>query len=294
MEEKIGEGFKGERAIILPYNIRNLLASNSITKRLYITHIGYYPAAKHHFRRRDAGANQYILIHCEKGAGWIEYNDETFRLTRNKTFILPANKPHAYGADKKDPWSIYWMHFTGSDTEMFSQIFSKIIDTYESHNSRNIDRVQLFEEIFQNLEMGYSSDNLEYTSFCLTYFLASFKYLDQYREIKTVKELDIIQKSILFMKNNLENKITLDDIARSVGYSSSHFSNSFMNKTGFPPIDYYNQLKVQKACSYLQFSNLKIKEIAYKLGYYDPFHFSKSFKKETELTPKDYRKKYNP
>lgn len=294
MEERIGEGFKGERAIILPYNIRDLLSANPITKQLYITHIGYYPIAKYHFRKRDLGTNQYILIYCEKGSGWIEYDNEVYHLNRYNTFILPANQPHSYGSDAKDPWSIYWMHFTGSNASMFSLIFGKIIDTSESHNSRNIDRIQLFEEIFQNLEMGYSFEILEYTSFCLMYFLASLKYLDQYREIKTIKELDIIQKSILFMKNNLEKKLTLEEIAHSVGYSVSHFSNYFMSKTTFPPIDYYNQLKIQKACSYLQFSNLKIKEIAYKLGYYDPFHFSKSFKKETDLTPKEYRKKYNP
>jgi len=104
------------------------------------------------------------------------------------------------------------------------------------------------------------------------YFLASLKYVVQYREVKKPKELDVIQKSILFMKDNLENKITLDDIANSVGYSSSHFSNYFTQKTNFPPYDYYNQLKIQKACSYLQFSDLKIKEIAYKLGYFDQFH----------------------
>lgn len=59
-------------------------------------------------------------------------------------------------------------------------------------------------------------------------------------------------------------------------------------------MEYHHQLKIQRACSYLQFSDLKIKEIAYRLGYFDPFHFSKSFKKETSLTPKEYRHKYNP
>ena len=43
MSKRIGEGFKGERAIILPYNIRDLLAKNPITEQLYVTHIGYYP-----------------------------------------------------------------------------------------------------------------------------------------------------------------------------------------------------------------------------------------------------------
>ena len=94
------------------------------------------------------------------------------------------------------------------------------------------------------------------------------------------------------MKNNLENKLDLEDIAKHVGYSSSHFGSLFFKKTSFTPIEYYQQLKIQRACSYLQFTDLKIKEIAYKLEYYDPFHFSKAFKKEMELTPKEYRIKY--
>jgi hypothetical protein len=103
MSKRIGEGFKGERAIILPYNIRDLLAKNPITEQLYVTHIGYYPFAKYHYRKREKGTNQCILIYCEKGSGWIEFNNEVHRLSRDMTFILPANQPHAYGADDKTP-----------------------------------------------------------------------------------------------------------------------------------------------------------------------------------------------
>jgi AraC-like DNA-binding protein len=57
-------------------------------------------------------------------------------------------------------------------------------------------------------------------------------------------------------------------------------------------MEYYTQLKIQRACSYLQFSDLKLKEIAFRLGFYDPFHFSKAFKQEMGIAPKEYRKKY--
>ena len=70
-ETSIAEGFKNEKAIILPYNVRAYLQSNQATRQLYVTHIGYYPEAKYHFRERKAGANQNILIFCEKGKGWI-------------------------------------------------------------------------------------------------------------------------------------------------------------------------------------------------------------------------------
>ena len=94
------------------------------------------------------------------------------------------------------------------------------------------------------------------------------------------------------MKNSLEKRITLKDIANSVGYSSSRLGALFVEKTSYSPIDYYNQLKIQRACSYLQFSDLKLKEIAFRLGFYDPFHFSKAFKQEMEIMPKEYRKRY--
>lgn len=292
IKNTLADGFKGERAIITPYNIRAYQSGNEITKQMYITHIGYYPDAKFHYRVREEGTNENIFIYCEKGKGWIEYNEEHFKLKENCFFIIPAGEKHAYGADSKDPWSIYWLHFKGDKTGLFQSIFGRMIHLEQSERSRQQDRIQLFNEMYQNLDMGYNPENLEYISFCLMHFLASLKYVSQYREIKKLKENDIIQKSILFMKDNLENKIILEDIAYFVGYSCSHLNTLFSQRTSFSPIEYFNQLKIQRACSYLQFSELKIKEIAFRLNYYDPFHFSKAFHKEMGITPKEYRRKY--
>ena len=290
--EKIAEGFKGEKAIITPYNIRNYQANNPVTKQLYITHIGYYPKAQYHFRERINGTPENIFIYCENGSGWVEYKEEKHQLNTNQAFILPANEAHVYGSGRSNPWSIYWFHFRGENVSLFSSIIGKKIDLADSYKSRYKDRFLLFEEMYQNLALGYSPENLEYVSYCLMHFLASIKYLNQYREIKNVKEADIIQKSILYMKEHLEEKITLKEIANHAGYSQSRFNALFMEKTSYSPMVYYNQLKIQRACSYLQFSDLKLKEIAFRLGYYDPFHFSKAFKQEMEITPREYRKRY--
>ncbi|KAA6328405.1 Arabinose operon regulatory protein [termite gut metagenome] len=290
--ETIADGFKGEKAIVTPYNIRELQAKNEITRQLYITHIGYYPNAKYHYRERIHGTGEKVLIYCEKGKGWIKCGGDKYFLSGHQVFIMPENEPHAYGADLQNPWSIYWMHFKGENTYMYQSIIGKVITIKDAANSRYQDRFMLFESMFGNLGMGYSTENLEYISCCLMYFLASIKYLSQYREVKNIKIDDVIQKSVLFMKENLENKITLNDIAHAVGYSVSHLITLFTQKTSCSPFEYYNQLRIQKACSYLQFTELKIKEIAFRLGFYDPFHFSKAFLKEMEITPKEYRKRY--
>ena len=290
--EKIADGFKGEKAIVTPYNVRYLQAANPICKQLFVTHIGYYPTAKYHYRERPEGCNENILIFCENGKGWIKHKGAVHSLVSNQVFIIPAHDAHSYGANNEDPWSIYWFHFCGEHVPLFANIIGKIIQVDELDNGRNVERLQLFEEMYQNLEMGYSPENLEYVNYCLSYFMASLKYINQFREIKKVKVTDVVQKSILFMKDNLENKITLEDIAQHVSLSVSYFGAFFAKKTQYAPMIYYNQLKIQRACSYLQFSDVKIKEIAFRLGYYDPFHFSKAFHQEMEISPKEYRKRY--
>ncbi|SEA93573.1 AraC-type DNA-binding protein [Flavobacterium gillisiae] len=289
--EHIADGFKGERAIVLPYSIRNFQNNNELTKSLYITHIGYYPNAKNHFRKRSKGALEDILIYCETGKGTITIENEQFKLTENQILIIPANKSHSYESDTSKPWSIYWIHFKGTKASLYSPVKEKLISL---NDLRTSNRLELFEEMYQNLEMGFYADNLEYSSICFKHFLSSIKYMDQFTRINSVNtsDLDTIPMSIIFMRDNLTNKLTLNQIAKHVGYSDSYFRNLFLEKTSFTPIEYLNKLKIQKSCSLLQFSNMKINEIAYHLGYYDPFHFSKSFRKEMELSPREYRKKY--
>jgi AraC-like DNA-binding protein len=292
MENLLAEGFKGERAIVTPLNVRAYQANNEITKHLYLTHIGYYPNARFHYRKRNCGADENILIYCDRGAGWIEYEEKKHLLKANTYFILPAEKRHAYGADPADPWSIYWFHFRGDQVRLFDSIIGKSVSPDVSDIDRQHDRIRLFDEMYRNLDMGYGVENLEYISFCLTYYLASLKYVSQYGAMWKMKEHDVIRRSVIYMKEHLEDKISLSDISRAAGYSTSRLNVLFMQRTSYSPIEYYQQLKIRQACDYLQFSDLKIKEIAFRLQYYDPYHFSKSFSREMGLTPKAYRQRY--
>ncbi|WP_262247972.1 AraC family transcriptional regulator [Parapedobacter soli] len=290
--EKIPDGFKGEKAIVLPYSVRDFQAENTLTENLYVTHIGYYPHAKSHFRDRVAGATEHIIIYCEEGLGWIQIDGDKFNLSKKQALIIPASTPHVYAADKQFPWSIYWIHFCGRHVERYASIMGRVLNTGAGPETNHDFRTGLFESIFQNLSNGYLQDNLEYSSVCLRHFLASFLYVPQFNRLSITGEQDIVNTSIAYMKSHLEDKLTLADIAGSVNYSPAYFGVLFKERTSFSPIEYYNQLKIQRACSLLQFTDLKIKEIAFKLGYYDAFHFSKAFAHEMEISPREYRVRY--
>jgi YesN/AraC family two-component response regulator len=108
-------------------------------------------------------------------------------------------------------------------------------------------------------------------------------------EKKEFREDAIIEPSINFMQKHLSEILRLSDIAESVNVSIPHYSYLFKQKTGFAPMEYFNQLKVQKACQYLLFTDLRIKEIAEQLGMEDPYYFSRMFKGVMGLSPKEYR-----
>ena len=285
------DGFKGQRLIVIPESIRRILIENPITNSLYISDIGYYPKDSMHYCERRRGTPEDILIYCVDGEGWIEADNRSFHLTANQFFIIPAGMPHKYGADNANPWSIYWLHFCGQKSGVFSSMYLRVGDITTVANNRIEDRLAIFEEIYQNLNMGYSIENLEYVSMCLWHLLASFRYINQFREIKNTANRNIVQQAIVYMRDHVHEKLSLEELCGEMKYSSSQFSMLFTRTTGHSPMDYFNQLKVQRACQYLDLTNLKIKEISFMLGFRDQFYFSKVFKKYMEMTPVDYKKR---
>ena len=283
------EGFRGERSIVLPPAIIDLLIKNETTQSLYITDIGYYPKASGHFRSRPDGANENVLIYCIDGKGWFSVNNKKYNIDRNQFFILEKNLPHEYGADRQSPWSIYWVHFTGEKAAIFSSVFNQVLDIAPSESDRIQERISIFEEIYQNLELGYSQDNLEYVSMCLWHLLASFRFVQQFRVVNKIKQVNLIQQTVLYMKENLNKNLKIEEIADHVHYSVSHFSLMFTKSTSYSPLEYFAQLRIQRACQYLDHTDLSIKSIAYELGFSDPFYFSKVFKTHTSLSPLQYK-----
>ena len=285
------DGFKGQRSIVLPMALKHVLQENPITSMLYITDIGYYPDAIGHYRKRNHGADQNILIYCLKGEGYVSIQGEKFSIKEGNFFIIEAHTPHTYGASAEDPWTIYWVHFTGNKEEVFKHLYNKVLLIDQSPDARIKDRLTIFEELFQNLEMGYSIENLEYVSLCLWHFIASFKYISQFRIIHKHTRHDVVQTAIDYMRENLNRKLTLEELASHVGYSPSHFGMLFKEKTGESPLNYVCQLKIQRACQMLDLTDMKIKEITQELGFYDQYHFSKTFLKEVGESPTDYKKR---
>jgi AraC-like DNA-binding protein len=285
------EGFQGQKAIVLPKKILEVCAYTPPVNSLYITDIGFYPRAKYHYRERPQGISQSILIYCIEGKGWLEIPAGVLKVQPNEYLIIPADMAHKYWTDEHAPWTIYWLHFKGLQSSYFSSLLSKQHKSFVNYAGFSEERIKLFDAMYRNFESGYSLENLVYNSTTLAYFLTSLCYLDKFNAATHKQEKDAVDLSIEYMRDHVQNLVTLESLAASANLSVSHYSNVFRQKTGYSPIVYFNHLKIQHACQYLQFTSLRVNEISLKLGIDDPYYFSRMFTKIMGVSPVDYRNK---
>ena len=84
--------------------------------------------------------------------------------------------------------------------------------------------------------------------------------------------------------------LMLQDVAGEVGMSQSHFSTVFAQETGLTFTQYLTALRIGKAKELLSATAMRSSEIAFAVGYNDAHYFSYMFKKQTGMTPSEYRR----
>jgi AraC family transcriptional regulator of arabinose operon len=280
----------GRQRIEIPRTIlKSRIHGNSVLRALHIRSIGYYPKAKDHYTYRKKGLPENFLFYCVDGHGSYSLDGQDYEVGPNEFFILPQNVEHAYGSNADHPWSIYWIHFGGEALKELnaSLAFQKHFKPFYIKN--NSDIISLFTKIYKTLELGYSIDNLLFANMCLSHFLTLFVYNSRHYAATSNEKIDCVDSAILFMQEHINGNISLNDLSRQYNYSVSRFSNLFKQKTGYAPIDYFVQMKMQKACQQLDFTDRSIKEIAFSMGFDDPYYFSKRFRTVIGMSPKKYR-----
>jgi len=292
---KIKEGFSGERAIVLPRMMIEMQQQDPLVSSLYITDIGYYPLALHHYRERREGIGEYVLIYCVDGEGWAEVAGKRLEIHRNQYLILPASVPHAYGSNEQYPWTIYWVHFNGSHAALYADDVVAPHEISPTMNSRIQERNNIFEELFEALlQGGYQLASLRYVSSLLHFYLATIRYVEQFRDLTQSKgNATVVQASIHYMQENLGRKLVMQEVAAYVGYSVSRFSHLFREATGHSPMDYYLILKMQYACQLLTTTDMLVSQISHKLGISDSLYFSRLFSKHMGVSPRVYREQHS-
>lgn len=92
-----------------------------------------------------------------------------------------------------------------------------------------------------------------------------------------------------YIGEHYTENISLTDAAEAVGISSGYLSTMFTQYLHCGFVDYLNQVRIERACCYLEQKSFKNYEVAFKVGFRDEKYFSRVFKKIMGMTPREYR-----
>jgi len=110
--------------------------------------------------------------------------------------------------------------------------------------------------------------------------------------LSTLKEYFEIFKLIAFIQENLSGNVTVSDLAEFMHMSKPTLNRFCMNKINKVPQDLINDIKITLAKNLLESTDEKIFEIGEKTGFFNASAFTIFFKRETGVSPKEYRQNY--
>lgn len=103
--------------------------------------------------------------------------------------------------------------------------------------------------------------------------------------------IEPIEAAKKYIMEHLGDSVSLEDVARKVGFNTTYFSQMFKRETGESFAAYRKRLRMEKAKELLEKGDMRIVDISVEIGYGDLPHFTKTFKQYTGYTPSEYRMK---
>jgi len=102
----------------------------------------------------------------------------------------------------------------------------------------------------------------------------------------------VVLQAQQWLNEHLDSTNPVEEVVALSGLAERSFKRRFNKATGYTPIVYVQNLRVEAAKRQLESSSKSFDEISYQIGYEDPAFFRRLFKRTTGLTPGSYRKKF--
>lgn len=99
----------------------------------------------------------------------------------------------------------------------------------------------------------------------------------------------VLRRALEMIEAKLDTGLSIESLAEHCDMGVHRFTQLFRTSTGRSPYQYFLDLRIDRAKHFLKETSLPLAEIAYKLGFASQSHFSTTFRRQTQLTPRQYR-----
>ncbi len=216
--------------------------------------------------------------------GFVTYETEGKNITagKNDVCLFPPGNMRSGTADRRNPW-----HFISVNFDL----------TFNKGNKQDFHRELLHAEnvsgdvqnLFFSLSKIWAGKEPLFKVKCRTIvqeILTSLLTAKMENGASRHKQLDFAKK---YIQNNFTTDISLENLSREAGFSSSHFRKLFTEYYGKSPKQYILYLRLNKARDLLSANEFNVSETARLCGFHNVFYFSDLFKKTFGISPKQFK-----
>lgn len=240
-----------------------------------------------------------------QGSGIFNFheNPELLWFTGGEGLVVYDNRQLPVGPGDTVVVNPYVVHQVVAETEL--EYFCLIVDKdFCRHHSIDIGSLhfteQLRDEKLDGLMRRVIAERDEAVPFAHTGIMAAvlevMLYLCRSYSSPRTEPLPLdgsdrkyVQAAIRYIKDNIAAKLTVDDIAASVGLSKYYFLREFKRVTGYTPVSYINILRCEYAKELLRSGKHRVREVAFLCGFENDSYFASVFKRYTGQLPSQFR-----
>lgn len=252
----------------------------------YLKGFSLFEMDSHYFTCRQS-FSQYILFYTYSGHGMLEYEGRTYHLNPGDGFFIDGRKPHRYGS-LQGSWLFADVSLSGPDLEYLYKQYTKnpSVLFHEPADGLFQTILELVLRLYHTAE-PFCDQKISALLYSLLTHLIGLSASSQERGIAAT---DNMQYLIRYIEHNFTKDLTMDYLARFSGISKAHLSREFKKYTGFSPMDYIIQMRLEHAAQLLGTEKKAISVIAAEAGFHNINNFINLFKKKFGTTPSQYRK----
>ncbi len=229
------------------------------------------------------------IYFVRKGDGIVEHHGRKYMLRPGSLYLIPPHSPGKYICPRR--MELLWCHFTA---KMFGEV--DLFDYYECEYEVNVPQagrermMKMWKRFIAVANLDSPASHVEsggILQILLSYFLATS---DEAQSRRKSESWSRFKPSLEFIGKNISRQIRIAEIAKVAGLQENYFTGLFHSAFGIPPLAFINSMRIKKAGNMLRSGSKSLKEISAECGFCDQFHFSTVFRRQTGMTPSQFRK----
>lgn len=254
---------------------------------LYLLHMGHN-IAKPNYSHGPRQTGHYTIHFVREGRLQFLYGGNEVVLGKGDMFCKFPNTTYTYRLAPSDSkLRMIWFAFNGSQVP---ELMTMVGFTHDNTYQRKVvdpDLESVFHQMIQLPKNLGRKQLIQWNSYMFRIFA---KLLPEQEQTAAPRSPDFwLRKSLDFIHTCYAEQITVNDIAAYVNIHRTHFSKTFTDHVGIPPVKYLQNVRLDKATQLLKETSLSVTEIALTVGYPDLFSFTRAFTRQFGCSPSRVR-----